>query len=337
MKAYLLEKPGKPEVLKIREIAEPVPAPGQVKVKIQRIGINYAEILSRRGQYSWAPKRPYTPGMEAFGEVVEIGSDVTKFQIGDLVIVGSQYGSYAEYITAPEHLVFSTLDGFEKDENAAFLVNYMTAWVALLKMGKMVSSDRVLIQAAAGGVGTAVVQLAKATGCEVFGTASEEDKLELLKRLDADHPINYRTEDFYTKIKETGHGVDLVLEMVGGEVFKKSLLLLNPFGRLVVCGYASIPLKKWNPLTWWPAWRDAPKVNVMNMAIGSYGIAASHLGYLTDHPEIAQGEWKKLKAFCATHEIRPVVGHTFSFDELPQAHRLIESRKSIGKVVVQLA
>lgn len=336
MKAYLLKKFGKPNVLKAHDVPDPVPLGHEVKVKVQSIGINYAEILSRRGQYSWAPKRPYIPGMEAFGEVVEVGKKVTHVKTGDHVIVGGQFGAYAEYVCTPEYLVFPAVEGFTADENAAFLVNYMTAWVALVKLGKMVPDDKVLIQAAAGGVGTAAVQLAKGTGCMVFGTASEASKLELLRELGADHPINYRTDDFYEFVKSRVNGVDLVLEVVGGKVFKKSIELLNPFGRLVVAGYASIPLKKWNPLTYWPAWRDAPKVDVRNMAIGSYGIAASHLGYLTDNPEIARNEWESLKGFCVDKQIRPVVGHTFSFDEIPEAHALIESRKSVGKVVIQV-
>ena len=257
MKAYLLKKIGKPEVLKIQEVEEPRPKDNEVKVKIKRIGFNYAEVLSRRGQYSWAPKRPYVPGMETFGEVVEIGSNVTGVKVGDKVITGSQFGGYAEYISVPGHLVFPAMEEYTDDENAAFLVNYMTAWVALVKLGKMASTDRVLIHAAAGGVGTAAVQLAKAMGCEVFGTASQQEKLELIAKLGVDHPINYRTEDFHEVIKSKVDEVDVVLEVVGGEVFKKSIELLNPFGRLVVAGYASIPLKKWNPFTYWPAWRDS--------------------------------------------------------------------------------
>jgi len=112
--------------------------------------------------------------------------------------------------------------------------------------------------------------------------------------------------------------------------------LLNPFGRIVVAGYASIPLKKWNPLTYWPAWRDAPKVNVQNMALGSYGILATHIGYLTDNPEITNEVWSEMASFCREHSIKPIVGHTFSFEELPAAHAFIESRKSVGKVVIRV-
>jgi NADPH2:quinone reductase len=233
-------------------------------------------------------------------------------------------------------LVFHAPAEFSEDENAAFLVNYMTAWVALIKLGKIQKEEKVLIQAAAGGVGTAAVQIAKAVGSEVFGTASEPAKLELLNRLGVDHPINYRTDDFYDYIKSNSEGMDVVLEMIGGEVFKKSLALLNPFGRMVVAGYASIPLKKWNPLTYWPAWRDAPKVNVQNMAIGSYGILATHIGYLTSNPSITINEWSDLLAFCQKHQIKPIVGHTFSFDQIPEAHALIESRRSTGKVVIRV-
>lgn len=336
MKAYKLSKVGAPDVLRIHNVTNPAPKSKEVKIRVCRIGINYAEVLSRRGQYSWAPKRPYIPGMEAFGEVVELGELVSEVKIGDRVIVGSQYGAYAEYMIAPEHLVFPAVAAYSENENAAYLVNYMTAWVALMKLGRIAANDNVLIQAAAGGVGSAAVQIAKAIGCEVFGTASEENKLEFLRTLGTDHPINYKKEDFSEYIKQKGEGIDLVLEVVGGEVFKKSIELLNPFGRLVVAGYASIPLIKWNPLTYWPAWRDAPKVNVRAMAQGSYGIHATHIGYLTDNPEIARNEWAAMEKFCVSNEIKPIVGHTFSFDQIPEAHALIESRKSMGKVVIEV-
>lgn len=336
MKAYLLKNTGSSQVLKIHQVPEPTPKSNEVKVKVQSIGLNYAEVLSRRGQYRWAPRRPYIPGMEAFGEVVEVGSEVTRVQVGETVIVGAQYGNYAEFTVGPEHLIFKSIDGFSGEENAALLVNYMTAWVALQKMGRVVKSDKVLIHAAAGGVGTAAVQMAKAMGCEVFGTASQNYKLDLIKKLGADHSINYARDDFYKYVKEQAGGVDFVLEVVGGEVYKKSIDLLNPFGRLVVIGFASISFKKWNPLTWWQTWRDAPKVDVLKMAMGSYGVMGSHIGYLTANEKIAREEWEKMKEFIQMKEIKPVIGKSFSFDELPEAHDYMESRASVGKILVNL-
>ncbi len=336
MKAYLFKSPGGVNKLQLADVPKPDIAPDEVLIKAKAIGINYAEVLSRKGQYSWAPPRPYVPGMEAAGEVVEVGSDVSNIQKGDRVIMGAQYGAYAEYMKSKQHLVYPIPKGWSWQEAAAFLVNFITAWVALFKLGRLQAGEKVLIQAAAGGVGTAAVQLASKAGAKVAGTASKPDKLDLIKKLGADLAINYSTTDFEQELRMQWGGVDVCLEVVGGEVFRKSKDLLVPFGRMVVAGYASIPLKKWKPWTWWPAWRDAPKVGVMDMAKGSFGIAATHIGYLTEKPEIAQSVYKELVSFVHTHGIKPVIGKEFAFNELPQAHAFMESRKSVGKIVVML-
>ncbi|MDH5599105.1 MAG: alcohol dehydrogenase catalytic domain-containing protein, partial [Cyclobacteriaceae bacterium] len=127
MKAYLLKTTGKPETLKIHEVPEPTTGKGEVKVKIKKIGINYAEILSRKGYYSWAPKRPYIPGMESYGIIEEVGEGVSSERIGEKVIVGSQYGNYAEKIVVNEKQALPHIEGFSEQENAAFIVNYLTA------------------------------------------------------------------------------------------------------------------------------------------------------------------------------------------------------------------
>lgn len=335
MKAYRLKKTGKSRVLRIEELPEPSPKANELKIKVLTIGINYAEILSRKGQYSWAPKKPYIMGMECFGKVVETGSDSSKYKVGDQVIVGQQYGSYAEYVCAPEHLCFPAFEDFSAEENAAYLVNFMTAWVALKKLCRVEANERVLIQAAAGGVGTAAVQVASALKCKVYGTASKDEKLELIKKLGG-IPVNYRTSDFYEEIMKDGGKVDCVLETVGGEVFKKSMKLLNEFGRLVVIGFASMNLKIWNPFTWIKTYIDAPKVNMMKMATESKGIFASHIGYLTENEGLTSSIWDELHAFTKDNNLKPVVGKVFEFSDLPEAHSYMESRDSVGKIVIKL-
>jgi NADPH2:quinone reductase len=336
MKAVLLAKHGKAERLRVSEIPTPQPEANQVRVKIQTCGINYAEILSRKGLYGWAPKLPYVPGMEAYGEIDAVGHGVEQRQVGEQVIVGTQHGSYAEYIVVPEPQARPALNSYSPDENAAFAVNYMTAWVCLIKLARLRPSDRVLIQAAGGGVGTAAVQIARQFGCTVYGTAGNDDKIERLYKLNINHAINYRKQDFEQEFRKltNGEGVDVVLELVGGEVYRKSLNLLAPFGRLVVAGFASLALQKWNPISWWKTWRDIPRANVGHMAVNSYGVLASHLGYqLKDTPRLLN-TWQELTDFVHKHQIRPVVGATFSFDDIASAHKLMESRQSYGKIVV---
>lgn len=337
MKGYQLRRAGSPQVLKLADVPDlAAPAQGEVKVRTKAIGLNYAEILSRKGQYSWAPKKPYTIGMEAFGEVVEVGSGVTDVKKGDMVMTGGQYGAYAEYVNVPSFLAFPAFPGFSDAENAAVLVNYMTAWIALFCQARVAPGETVLVQAAAGGVGTAAVQLLKAYGCTVIAMASKPEKIELLNRLGADLTINYAKEDFYDVIIAKDMRPNVVLELVGGDVFKKSYALMKPFGRMVVAGFASIPLVKWNPFSWIKTLRMAPKAKVMDMAKRSIGMYATHIGYLIQNPELVVENFGDAREFMIEHGIRPIVGKEFNFDQIPEAHAFIESRASYGKVVINL-
>ena len=338
MKAYVLNKVGGPDVLKISTLPVQSPGPNEVQVQVETIGLNYAEIQSRKGLYGWAPKRPYIPGMEAYGKITALGEEVSHLQVGAHVIVVGQFGCYAEEVVVPVNQILPAFENFTPAENAAFAVHFMTAWVALFEICRIRATDRVLIQAAAGGVGTAAVQLAKALGCEVFGTASKDSKLDLIRKLGADHPINYHTEDFVAFIRDKtgGQGVDVVLEVVGGEVFRKSMDILNPFGRMAVIGFASLNLNKLNPLSWWKTWKDIPRVKIDAMATASQVVGASHLGYLLKDTERMMKIWSDLSSFTVQHELRPVVGHEFKFEEMAVAHKLMESRNSQGKIVIHV-
>ena len=338
MKVFILHKTGDTKVLQISNIDAPQMEKTGVRVSLETIGLNYAEIQSRKGLYGWAPKRPYIPGMEAFGTIQELGSDVGHLEVGQQVIVVGQYGCYAEEVVVPANQILPAFNHFTSAENAAFAVQFMTAWVGLMEICRLRSTDRVLIQAAGGGVGTAAVQIAKAFGCEVFGTASQEDKLELLRQLGIDYAINYVEEDFAESIRQHtgGKGVDVVLEVVGGEVFRKSMDLLNPFGRLVVIGFASLNLRKLNPLSWWKTWKDIPRVKIDAMATGSQVVGASHLGYLLNDTERMLKVWSDLTLFVQEHHLKPIIGHEFKFAEMATAHELMESRKSQGKIVVHV-
>ncbi len=336
MLAYPLKKHGGNGVLKIKQVDEPEPSDSEVKVKISHIGINYAEILSRRGQYRWAPKKPYIPGMEAYGTIEAVGPGVDR-RVGEEVIVGAQYGAYAEKIVLPAYLAFPKLPDFSDAEQAAFLVNYMTAWVALVKQARMIPEDRVLVTAAAGGVGTAAVQIAKNYGCQVLGTASKDYKIKLLNDLNIDAAINYLADEWDERVRQFNDGgVDVVLELVGGDTFQKVKGLLNPFGRIVIAGVASIKWSKTNPLSWASALQKIPRFDIRKMAIGSNGILATHIGYLIKDKALSLKLWEELSTFTRAHHIKPVISHIFDFDQLPQAHEYIESRKSYGKVVVKV-
>lgn len=336
MKAYTLKKTGKPAVLKLRDHPEQEPGNNEVTVKISHIGINYAEILSRKGLYGWAPRRPYIPGMEATGIIEATGPGVDTNPIGEMVNVGAQYGCYAEKIIIPQEQALPAMTDYSAEENAAFLVNYMTAYVALFSHAKIRPDEKLLITAAAGGVGTAAVQLASKFGAEVYAMAGNDEKLELVRQLGACEVINYRRQNWHKDLEQKFGKMDVVFEMVGGKVYNSSLELLNPFGRMAVVGFASLNFKIWNPASWLRTYRDIPRAKIGFLAERSISVMASHLGYLLQYPDLVRTIYDEMTDFVSKHAIRPVIGKVFGFEQLPQAHQFIESRQSTGKVIVNL-
>jgi NADPH2:quinone reductase len=336
-RAWLLSRTGGPDVLRLTTVPTPSPGPGQVAIRVEAIGINYAEILSRKGLYGWAPKRPYVPGMEAVGVVEALGPGVEGCEVGQRVICGMQHGAYAERLVVDVGTALPALPGYSLEENAAFAVSFVTAWVGLVEMARLRATDRVAITAAAGGVGSAAVQITAAHGCSVIGLAGSEAKLERVRALGASSTVSYRRADFLERLDDAApDGLDVVLESVGGDVYRACLRRLAPFGRLVVIGYAGLDYALWNPLSWWKAWRGAPRMSVVDASVMSTGVMATHIGYLLPDAARLQRIWTALTAFTEEHGLRPVVGRTFAFEELPEAHRFMESRASVGKLVVRV-
>lgn len=338
MRAIVLDRHGGPAVLRVREMADPVPGRGEVRVRVEAIGVNYAEVLSRKGLYGWAPPMPYVPGMEATGTIDLLGPGVERREVGERVIVGAKHGAYAERMVVPEGQALPAIAGYSTEENAAIAVNYLTAWVALMEMARLRPTDRVLVTAAAGGVGTAAVQIATRFGCATVGMAGSDAKLEAIRALGAVAAVNYRRAGFEARLGEAAGAerFDVVLELVGGEVFRAVWPVLAPFGRVVVAGFASLDLRRWNPLSWLRTWRDLPQADIRTLAPASAGLMATHLGYLLDDPPRLARVREELISFVAAHGIRPVVGATFPFERMDEAHRLMESRRSVGKIVVRV-
>ena len=311
-----------------------------VIVRLEFAGINFADILSRRGQYSWAPKRPYVLGLEGYGIVEEVGSDVSDFSVGDRVIVVTRNGTYAEYIRVSEEQLIPAIPFYSGEQNAAFAASYMTAMVGLFQMARVRRGEKILVQAAAGALGIATTQLAHAMGLEVAGTASRPEKIAFLKeKLGVELAINYSVESFREKILEwtNNRGVDVVWESVGGEVFKESLRCLAPMGRVVVVGASSIDYNYWNPFSLYKAWKSMPRVNVIQMIRKSFGVLGLHLGWLfTKAKEDLLPIKDKLLEIVEEHKITPVIDSVFPLERVADAHRRIESRENIGKVVLKI-
>ena len=336
MKAICLNKIGKPDVLKISEQAEPLPDQGEVRVNLEYTGINFADVLSRKGLYGWAPKKPYILGMEGSGIIDSIGKGINPARLGQKVMVACQYGCYAEKVVVPDDQAIPVFSQYDMAQSAAFLINYMTAWIGLIEMARLQPTESVLITAAAGGVGTAAIQIASKLGSQVYGLTGREEKVQYIINIGAKKAFNYQNKDWIVDFMSSVGGADVILEMVGGDVYKACLKVLNVFGRLAVVGFASLDLHYWNPVSWWRTWRDIPRVNIMEIAVKSAGLMASHLGYLLKKQEIMLRVFDDLKLFIEENEIKPVISKIFPLEEAEKAHTLVESRKSTGKVLLKI-
>ena len=341
MKAILLDKIGRSDVLQIKNVPKPdITTSNEVLVNLKYSGINFAEILARRGLYKWVPsKTGFILGMEGAGVVDEVGSEVTNFNIGDPVIVARGFGCHAEYAVFDRKYVFPAIPEYSLQQNAAFSGSFLTAYIALVQMARVREGETILVQAAAGALGTATVILAKALGLKVAGTASSQEKIDILQNYGINLGINYSKEKFKDKIMEWTNfkGVDVVLESVGGKVYRDSLQCLSPMGRLVLVGLSSVRFNKFNPLTWWSTYKLIPRINLLNMLGKSQGILAFHVGRLLDNnfAEV-RGMFDDLVDFVSQHQITPPIGKIFPLREIAEAHQFIESRQSIGKVLLEI-
>ncbi|MFB6142042.1 MAG: zinc-binding alcohol dehydrogenase family protein [Halorientalis sp.] len=312
---------GDSEVLDVQERDRPDPGPGEARIEVRAAGVNFADIMQRRGHYQGGPEPPYVPGMEVAGVVDAVGEGVGR-DVGDEVMGFVEEGGYAEYATANAAGLFDLPEGMSFAEGAGFPVQFLTAHNCLFEWGDLTEDERVLIHAAAGGVGTAAVQLASGAGAEVFGTASTEEKLALAERLGCDHPIQYTETDFVEVVNDTtdGDGVDLVLDGIGGETSAESLDALAHFGRMVSFGAAS---------------GRPGEVNTADLLFANQTVIGYHLGQaMYRDPGRVFAAVPELTEQLESGALEVVVGHEFDLEEAAEAHQFIEDRKSSGKVVL---
>src|SRR4029079_5277996 len=237
MRAVVLTGHGGPEVLQVQERPDPPVGPGEVRIAVKAAGINFADTMARVGLYPDAPTPPCVLGYEVAGEVESVGDGVEGFSVGDRVIAGSRFGGQASMVTVPADQAFPLPEGWSFEQGAAFPVNYATAFVALVMMGGIRKGDRVLIHAAAGGVGISATQIARARETEIFGTASAS-KHDAIRAQGVDHPIDARSQDFEQEISRLtgGEGVDLIMDATGPTNFRKDYRLLRQGGKLIMYG-----------------------------------------------------------------------------------------------------
>jgi NADPH2:quinone reductase len=302
VRAILLREPGGPEQLEYAEVPDPVAADGQVLVRVRAAGVNFADVLLRQGRYPQPPPLPTVPGSEVAGEVD-----------GRRVMALPRGGGYAEIVAVEPELLVPLPEGASFEEGASFLLTFLTAWIPLTRQVRIAPGSVVLVHAGSGGVGSAAVQVAKQLGAKVVATASTQEKRQLALDLGADEAFGY--DDFDERVR-----ADVVLDSVGGDVFSRSLGVLNPMGTLLAIGFAG---------GWWEPLDPAPLVG------RNVGVVGFYLGRLMRHrPELVREAIAELLPLWESGALRPLVGSTFPLGEAPAAHRLIEERRHVGKVVL---
>ena len=340
MKAAVVTKFGPPSVLQIRDVPDPEPAEHQVLVKVKCIGLNFAEILGRLGIYPSIPDPPFVPGIEFSGVVERTGARVRGFKRGDRVAGFSKQGSYAEFVCVDRNHIVRMPPKMSFDHGAALTVAYLSAYHGLVTLANARRGEKLLIHAAAGGVGIATIQIAKFLGMEIFGTVGSDEKAGFAVDAGADHVINYSTQDFSKEIlaRTNGYGIDVVMDSVGGSVFRKGWNMLAPMGRYVLYGFASVTGK--GGLNRLKMYKEALKVPlIFPPGIPSRNVALMgfNLYFLTHKKAYFGRATRQLITWYRKNIIKPHIGATFRFDDIVSAHEYLQTRKSVGKVVVRVS
>jgi NADPH:quinone reductase-like Zn-dependent oxidoreductase len=338
MRQIWITRVGPPEVLQVREAPDPEPKAGEVRIRVEASGVNFADIMGRLGLYPDLPPIPVVPGYEVGGRVDASGQGVDRNWIGRDVLAATRFGGYADTVCVPVNQVFPRPAGMSALEGAAIPVNYFTAWQLVVVMGGLKRNETVLVHSAGGGVGIAATQIAKHLGARVIGTASAAKHGEL-KALGVDQLIDYRTEDFEARTREitNGRGVELILDAVGGESWKKGYRVLAPTGRLGMFGISSAVTRKERSIFGMLSalantpWLQFNPLSLMNANKGVFGV---NLGHMWGEIDRQRGWADQLLELWVQGAIKPKIAQTFRFDEAPRAHHLIQDRGNIGKVLL---
>src|SRR4051812_34653233 len=320
-KAVVCRELGPPECLRLESFA-PTPLPkGDVRVAIHAAGINFPDILMVAGEYQLKPELPFTPGVEAAGEVTEIGEGVTGLSVGDRVIVKMRHGAYADEAMVSPSQVIPLPSTFDYTEGATFLAAHGTAYHALIDRGQVRPGEVLLVHGAGGGVGLAAVEMGKMLGATVIAAASSEEKLAVAKARGADHLVLYPREPFRDAVKRIteGRGADVVFDPVGGAVFENSMRCINWGARLLVIGFTGgIGVARTNLL--------------MIKGASVLGVRAGEAA--RKNPALGEVRIKALLEWAEAGKIRPNVSHRLPLEDYAKAMRLLIDRKAIGRVAL---
>ncbi|WP_226584866.1 quinone oxidoreductase family protein [Halobacillus litoralis] len=323
MKAIQFKEYGDPSVLENVDVDVPELDKGEVLLKVTAIGVNYADTARREGAYVVPTPLPFIPGAEVVGVVEEVGEGTSKFSKGDRVVTLIGSGGYAEYVKTTEHTLISLPENVEDETAVALPLQGLTAYHLLTTMGRLEEGESVLVHAAAGGVGSLAVQLAKSFGAgNVIATASTEEKLALASDLGADHTINYTNENWRQEVLEAtgGKGVDIALEMAGGDIFHETIKCMRPFGRLVVYGVAS-----GEPAQMYPS-------GLMNRNLSVMGF---FLPQIMKKRELFEKSLNHLMELVQSGELKLTVGGVYDLKDASYVHEIMQGRKTKGKLVLK--
>jgi NADPH2:quinone reductase len=336
MKAIALIKTGNAATaFEVRETAKPQPQKGEVLIKVAAFGLNFADVMARKGMYKEAPPLPAILGYDVAGTIEAIGENVSTIKIGDRVTAMTRFGGYAEYAVTNASAVAVIPGNIDNATATALTTQYCTAYYAAAKMVNLNEGDKVLIQSGAGGVGTALIQYAKYKQCEIFSTASSDTKLNYLSSLGVQHPINYATQDFEREIKNltAGKGVDVIFDAVGGKSVKKGVRSLAPGGRMVCYGAADMTNKnifgKLKTALGFGFYHP-----VMLMVPSKAIIGINMLRIADNKPAVLQSCLEAVVQLTNQGVFAPTLSKVFNAADIAAAHDFLEKRKSIGKVVV---
>ena len=339
MRALVITQHGPPEVLKVLERPDPQPGPGQVRIAVKAAGMNFSDLLARVGMYPDAPKPPCVIGYEVAGDVESVGDGVEGVKPGDRVIAGCRFGGQAELVVVNEADIVPLPDGWSYERGAALPVVYATAYAGMIRYGAVHPGERVLIHAAAGGVGIAATQIGKHLGAELFGTASAS-KHDAIRAQGIEHAIDYHSQDPAKEIRRiTGEKrpLDLVMDAIGGSSFRRSWSLLRAGGRLVAYGISEggggerreIPKALKMLVT-------TPVFPALMMMRSSKSVIGLNMLTIWDEKGSLDEFINPLAELMEQGVVDPVVSKAFPIEKAADAHRYMSERKNVGKVILTL-
>lgn len=335
MRHMVIARHGTPDVFELRDAADPDPREGEVRIRVRAAGVNFADVLARIGIYPDAPPPPVVVGYEVAGVVDATGAGVSVVHPGDRVVALTRFGGYADTVVVPAAHTFRIPERLSDAEAAAVPVTYLTAALALYRMAALTAGETVLVHNAGGGLGIAATQLARLRRATVFGTASAA-KHGALRSFGVEHAIDYRHANVEAEISRLtgGRGVDVILDPIGGASFQASYRMLAPLGRLVMLGVSSMAAERRRVMRVVRAWWQMGSFQPLSLMNRNHGIFGLNVGHLWDERRALLPLMELIVTELGAGRLRPVVARTFPLERAADAHRFLQDRANIGKVVL---